>query len=268
MSEAVHEAMLSDAEVATILSCCGSDALLVGGQALALWANYFGVIAVAPLVPNITTDADFIGTREVAARLQTALGRTWSLRTATLDDVGAQVAKVYTRVPEGAKQVDFLSGVVGIDTAALQRRAAQIVRSDGTTVRVIHPLDVLESRLRNLAILPSKRTQIGVAQASLAIQVVRQFLSDELVVTPPSRVVFSAVRRVIQLGTDARLAPVAFDFNLDILSAVPAERISSASFQREAWPRALEAVAQRRQRHVALQARRDAIHARKSREPD
>jgi hypothetical protein len=97
MSEPVREAALSSAELATILATCGRDALLVGGQALALWAKYFAVAPPAALSDGITTDADFIGTAAVATRLQAALGPAWSIRVATLEDVGAQVAKVYAR---------------------------------------------------------------------------------------------------------------------------------------------------------------------------
>ncbi|HEX2494870.1 MAG TPA: hypothetical protein VHK24_13950, partial [Steroidobacter sp.] len=51
---------------------------------------------------------------------------------------------------ERIKQVDFLSGIVGLDTEAIRNRASQLTLADGTTVQLLHPLDVLESRLRNL----------------------------------------------------------------------------------------------------------------------
>jgi hypothetical protein len=143
MSEPVREAALNSAELATILASCGRDALLVGGHALALWAKYFGIAPPAALSDGITTDADFIGTAVVATRLRAALGPAWSIRVATLDDVGAQVAKVYARGSYGAKLIDFLSGIVGLETRALQRRATEIASSGGTIIRVLHPLDVL-----------------------------------------------------------------------------------------------------------------------------
>src|SRR5687768_17160014 len=111
-------------------------------------------------------DADFIGTGNVAQELQRSLGSPWKLRKGTLDDSGGQIAKVCATVPEeGVKQIDFLSGIVGLDTDALRKRASHLTLEDGTTLQVLHPLDVLESRLRNLDVLPSKRNAIGVAQA-------------------------------------------------------------------------------------------------------
>lgn len=49
MTEALREIALSAAEVQEILAQCGSSALLVGGQALALWAVYFNVEPVGVL---------------------------------------------------------------------------------------------------------------------------------------------------------------------------------------------------------------------------
>jgi hypothetical protein len=63
--------------------------------------------------------------------------------------------------PCARKQVDFLSGIVGLDTEAIRKRASQLILADGTAVRLLHPLDVLESRLRNLDALSSKQNVIG-----------------------------------------------------------------------------------------------------------
>jgi len=68
------------------------------------------------------------------------------------------VAKVYATVSEeGIKQVAFLSGIVGLDTKRARKHASMITLADSVTVQLLHPLDVLESRLRNLDALPSKR---------------------------------------------------------------------------------------------------------------
>src|SRR5262249_49882951 len=156
------------------------------------------------------TDIDFIGSSSVARTLRDSLGAPWRLATATLDDFGLQVAKVYTAVPgEGAKQIDFLAAIVGIATADAAERAVDVELPDGATLRVLHPLDVLESRLRNIQSLASKRNPVGVAQANLALQVVRKFLETLLAEGQKPRIVLSAVKRVTTLALDAGLADVA-----------------------------------------------------------
>lgn len=239
-TRALQEAELTSEEVERILKVCGPHALLVGGQALATWAVYYGVQPAGELSRVVTTDADFIGSSETAQKLQRSLGQPWKLRKATLDDFGPQVAKVYATLPEqGIKQVDFLFGIVGLDTDAIRRRASQLTLEDGTTVQLLHPLDVLESRLRNLDALPSKRNAIGVAQARLAVSVVRAFIEHYMNEAGDPRTVRQAVKRVEKLALDIRLLRVAFTYDIDVLAAIPVDRLAYSRFREEQWPRIL-----------------------------
>lgn len=257
---ALQEAELTSEEVERILHVCGPHALLVGGQALATWAVHYGIQPIGELSHTVTMDADFIGTSETAQALQRALGEPWKVRRATLDDFGVQVAKVYVTVPEeGVKQVDFLSGIVGLDTADVRKRATQITLADGVTVNVLHPLDVLESRLRNLDALPSKRNAIGVAQARLAVSIVRAFIEDHMSSAGDPRIVRQAVKRVEKLALDTRLARVAFTYDIDVLAAIPSERIAYARFHEEQWPRILQRLARKRDKFVVRSARRKGL---------
>lgn len=239
-TRALQEAELTSEEVERILKVCGPHALLVGGQALATWAVYYGIQPAGELSRVVTMDADFIGSNETAQKLQRSLGQPWKLQKATLDDFGPQVAKVYATLPEqGIKQVDFLSGIVGLDTDAIRRRASQLRLEDGTTVQLLHPLDVLESRLRNLDALPSKRNAIGVAQARLAVSVVRAFIEHYMNEAGDPRTVRQAVKRVENLALDTQLSRVAFTYDLDVLAAIPVDRIAYSRFREEQWPRML-----------------------------
>lgn len=259
----LHEAELTSEEVEKILRVCGTRALLVGGQALATWAVYYGITPVGALSRVVTMDADFIGTRETAQALQRSLGEPWKLRKATLDDFGPQVAKVYATLPAGGiKQIDFLSGIVGLDTETIRKRASQLTLADGTRVRLLHPLDLLESRLRNLDALSAKQNAIGVAQARLAVSVVRAFIEDYMNAAGDPRTVRQAVKRVEKLALDSRLSRVAFTHDIDVLAAVPVERIAYSRFREQQWPRVVERLKGKRDKFVALQARRKALATR------
>jgi hypothetical protein len=258
----LSEIALTRSEVERILAICGREALLVGGQALAFWALYYDVQPVGVLSSAVTTDVDFIGSRNVARTLWESLGAPWELATATLDDFGPQTAKVYATLPdEGVKQIDFLSAIVGISTADAMQRAVEVDLPEGATLRVLHPLDVLESRLRNLQALSSKRNSIGVAQANLALQVVRKFIGMLLVGGERPRNMFSAVNRVIKLALDSRLTNVAFEYELDVLSAVPVDHIHVPDFRNRQWPRVLAQLAVRREKYAKRMARANANKA-------
>lgn len=256
-TRALEEAELTSEEVERILKVCGPHALLVGGQALATWAVYYGIQPVGELSRVVTMDADFIGSNETAQRLQRSLGQPWKVRKASLDDFGPQIAKVYAALPEqGIKQVDFLSGIVGLDTDAIRRRASQLTLKDGTKLQLLHPLDVLESRLRNLNALPSKRNAIGVAQARLAVRVVRAFIEEYMNEGGDPRTVRQAVKRVEKIALDTQLSRVAFTYEIDVLAAIPLERIAYSRFREEQWPRIL----------ARLKIKRAAFERRKSRD--
>ena len=255
MINEAHEVPLTQAEIETILLECGSTALLVGGQALAIWAEFFQIEPTGVLAKKVTADADFIAPRKVANQLSLVLK--WHLYLPTFEDSTSQTAKVATTLPDGGvKQVDFLSSIVGLETAMIQKRAAELELPTGTKVRILSPLDVLESRLRNLDMLPSKQNEAGIAQAELAVAVVGKFFDFLIDSDTPARGLLDAVKRVTQIAFDSRLAQVCFKYGLNPLSSIPAERIKSESFRSKRWPQILARAEELRQKQIKLQKKR------------
>ena len=153
-------APLSPDDVRKILAICSPSALLVGGQALAFWADRLSVELPVELSPIVTSDAEFIGDSALAKELGRRLG--WKTWLPTLDDATPQTGKVTHLLKDGRiKQVDFLSGVIGLATKDIARRAIELDVPEIGRVRVLHPLDVLDSRIQNLHLLPEKRTRTG-----------------------------------------------------------------------------------------------------------
>src|SRR5688572_29684431 len=133
-------APLSRDDVLKILTVCSTNALLVGGQALAFWADRLGVELPEELTPVVTSDADFIGDSTLAKELGRKLG--WKTWLPTLDDATPQTGKVTQRLKDGRiKQVDFLSGIVGLTTKDVVRRAVELALPDVGPIRVLHPVD-------------------------------------------------------------------------------------------------------------------------------
>ena len=228
--------------------------MLVGGQALAFWANYYEVEPIGQLSAKITSDADFLGTAADAKRLGQATG--WKVWRATMDDAGSgQTAKVTKLLPGGGvKQVDFLSGIVGLDTARIQARAVEVRLPSGASLRILHPLDVLESRLRNLQSLMDKRNPVGVGQAVLAVEVVDRFISA-LLDHDDQRTALDAVERVIQIALDKALVAVAVDFGIDPLLAIPSKRFNGREFQEQRWPQVQNLVVEARRKYAMRKAK-------------
>src|SRR5579872_5843990 len=96
------EAPLTPEDVQKILSICSPRGLLVGGQALAFWADHLQVQRPPDLRSGVTADADFIGDALLAKDLGKRLG--WETWIPALDDSTPQTGKVTHHSREGVKQ--------------------------------------------------------------------------------------------------------------------------------------------------------------------
>jgi hypothetical protein len=248
------EAPLDAEDVRKILSICSPTGLLVGGQALAFWADHLQVERPESLISGVTADADFIGD----AALATALGRSlgWQTWIPSLDDSTPQTGKVTHRTKSGAvKQVDFLSGVVGLTTKDLARRAIEMEIPDIGRLRVIHPVDVLDSRIQNLHLLPEKRNDAGIAQARLALGVARAFVTRE-VATRGERIGLKLLERIAEMAADIAAVRVFLLYAIDPLEAVPLGQFrTTTALHKVRWPQILREVTQKRESMRKLAAK-------------
>lgn len=248
------EAPLGAEDVRKILSICSPAGLLVGGQALAFWADHLEVERPESLISGVTADADFIGDAALATTLGKRLG--WQTWIPSLDDPTPQTGKVSHRTKSGeVKQVDFLSGVAGLTTKDLARRAIEVDIPDIGRLRVIHPIDVLDSRIQNLHLLPEKRNAAGIAQARLALGVAHAFISRE-VATRGERVGLKLLERVVEIANDIAAVRVFLLYNIDPLETVPLEQFrTTTALHKVRWPRILAETTHRREAVKRLAAK-------------
>lgn len=158
------------------------------------------------------------------------------------------------RASSGVKQADFLSGVVGLTTKDLARRAIEIEIPDIGRLRVIHPLDVLDSRIQNLHLLREKRNDAGIAQARLALGVVRAFIATE-VATRGERVGLKLLERIADMATDIAAVRVFLLYGIDPLEAVPLGQFrTTTALHKVRWPRILAEVTRKRETMQRLAA--------------
>jgi hypothetical protein len=264
MGERDHAWPLTTEEVKKVLSACAGRGVLVGGQALAFWADHLGVEYPEALASGVTADADFIGDSRLARDVGRRLG--WQTIIPSLDDATPQTGKITLRGAGGAiKQVDFLSGVVGLTTKDVLRRAVELeVRGIGR-LRVMHPVDVLDSRLQNLHLLPEKRDPAGVAQARLAIDTARAYIRREIA-DQGERVALKLLERIADIALDIAAIRVFLAHGLDPLRAVPLEEFrTTRALHAVRWPQIEREVRARRRAlaDVLDQATRSRKHPRR-----
>ena len=175
---------LSSDEIRQILENC-EDVVLIGGQALALWSQVYHVPPPTELSsgiqrPTWTSSVPSVSRAKALGRALNKSGGNWKLHEVDSGDFTPQTAKLSLAVKdEGYKEIDFLWAIVGVATDQVKDRAAEVMLPGiSRGVKIIHPLDLLASRLHNLAEIPEKRDVQGVAQGQLGIRVARAFISQ------------------------------------------------------------------------------------------
>jgi hypothetical protein len=234
-TEIPREAVLSPREVRIILRLCSADGVLVGGQALAFWADHLGVVRPQELEAAVTADADFIADSALAKKLGEALNWKWWIP--KLDDATAQTGKVTHTLADGSiKQVDLLSGVLGLTTLELKRRAIEMDVPRIGLLRVMHPIDVLDSRIHNLDLLPAKRNAAGIAQGRLAVAMVRAFIAREIEARG-ERATLKLLERVAAVAREPGAVRVFLLYGINPLAAVPIEEFrTTTALHKKRWP--------------------------------
>lgn len=147
-----------------------SSSILVGGQAVFFWLNYFAQTSpeAATLIAIPSKDVDYLGTRQDAERLAKALSG--QLAIPSPDDHGPQMARVDAMIDGREVEIDFIRHVLGITEAALRRRAVAVqLRQGAPIIVVMHPIHCLISRAANSVVLRRKSPHSSSQLASTAV---------------------------------------------------------------------------------------------------
>lgn len=154
--------------------------ILIGGQAVAWWVNFFEHEVGAEFVARATTskDIDFKGTTSAARDVARALrGR---IRIPPLDDATPNTAVVaYVDIDGVDREIDFLAAPLGVrdedvDATAVLVELTTTEVDEAIPVWVMHPERCLESRVANVMVLGT-RDDLAIGQLEASIVVTRQF---------------------------------------------------------------------------------------------
>lgn len=163
--------LLTIDDIGALLSIAAAhDALLVGGQAIALHAQSLrGLDGELDAMDDLTTaDIDLVGSPSAAIALAAALTGA-SLVEPGPDDHTPNAAVITGEWRGQTVLIDMMRSVKGVDLRVAAARAMPL--PVGTTlVRTLHPLDCLRSRLANINDL-GRHDQHSVQQAEAAVHV-------------------------------------------------------------------------------------------------
>lgn len=154
--------------------------VLVGGQALAFWAERYAD-RIATAGPVNSRDIDFGGTQDVVAIAADRLGGTPKTPEPFSNTPNTGLVEFVD--PGGHERwIDFLDQLYGegLNLSAIEAMAIGVDIPDGdqtTSFLVMHPVHCLESRISNVGGLPQYyETSLGLEQARTSVFCVREYL--------------------------------------------------------------------------------------------
>lgn len=225
-----------------LLRAAGDDLVLIGGQALAYWAHRYGVVVPEDIVA-ISADTDFLAQgandREAVERMARTLQGTahYPSRSALTSLVGQAHLDLND---DEFINVDVVFKVVGMTPEEVRKRQVR-VELDGVSFHVLHPLDVLRSRLANLYELVEKQNPKGVMQLRLAVDVGRSFLRqlsrEQAPAAPDSRSPLQPfVTDIERMALTDAGRKVAHRFGVHVADAIDPSLIPAGPFWDRKWP--------------------------------
>jgi hypothetical protein len=236
--------------VQRVLESAPPDVVLIGGQALAYWMGHYAIHAPSSAAPAISRDVDFFTRNAANTDPLTHFARAIHGRAEVSDPRGlsALIGSAIAPAEEGRiYNVDLLHDVVGLKRDRIEANAVSVpVPGTSIMLRVMHPLDVLQSRNANLHTLVEKQDETGQLQLRLAIEVARKYLEEQIetitqdnVATAEERqrAIFDAIGTVSDYSTGDAARKNAERYGICLADAIPAWRIDSDVFWERQWPR-------------------------------
>lgn len=158
------------------------DLILVGGQAINIWASYYAdrVPALMDYLPFSSVDLDFYGGKVEAIACQEILGGTLNLNRDFEPSPNTGVLIVPTETQP--LRVDFLGSVFGVGDIELSQSAIVFEGQQqlaGVRVKILNPMLCLEGKLKAAIGLPQEGRQ-DLKHLRMSILFVKEYIKDTI----------------------------------------------------------------------------------------
>lgn len=214
--------------------------ILIGGQALSFWVDYYKIDDPYIKGDPLTTDVDILGTKQTLIRISDNLGGIIEYPPAS--GFGTSLVGQLT-IPIGdgkANNVDVLKKVPGLDKNA-ETRASFVSIKRGElqgAFNVLHPMDCMMNKLYNLVTFSEKQNEKGIKQANLSVMVFKSYIAD-LIMTSQVKLAITMIENAAKIARSS-IGKHNRQYGVEAYKAIPikdVEHIKSDQFIIHRLPR-------------------------------
>ncbi|MBR8835037.1 MAG: hypothetical protein DSM106950_13640 [Stigonema ocellatum SAG 48.90 = DSM 106950] len=247
------------------LQALGLDAVVVGGQAVNLWAYQYQIRCpkLQEFLPFASEDLDFYGGRVEAIACNDALkGRV----TLNKDfDPSPNSGVVIVNRQDSILRIDFLATVYGLNDAEISGTALTFVGESelaGLNLKVLHPVLCLEGKLKCLRGLPQQGRQ-DIKHVKMSILCLNELIKD-LSTDQEARSILKLVERVLESALREDGLSAWYRHQILLESAIPFDtlcEINNEKYQRFCQirlPQVIEHISVKRQQYLSVMSRIEA----------
>jgi hypothetical protein len=222
--------------------------ILVGGQSLNFWAEQFraGDPAIEKLAPYQSADIDFLATPlDVETCARKLGGKVFypSPEQVNTPEVGI----IHCLINGKQLKIDFLGYLAGPTRRDVERAAVNAPIEEGVVLRVMHPLNVLHSRVAN--VLQLRRTDsLSLRQLQTAVLVARAYIKQAMLVD--ARVALDLLENIFEMAISAAGLRIWALYEIDISLPIQPYENLPAKFLKVRYPQMLKRIAERREKHL------------------
>jgi hypothetical protein len=197
------------------------ELVLIGGQALFFWADYYNLSEEQIETPLMSKDIDFLGSYNAAAHC----AKVWKgkLYQPSSNDHTPNTAKVIIPLDNQEQiDVDFLAYVHGLDKNEANKKASFQAQEEKIVFYVLNPVFCLKSRLENIYGLGYGKNRIlqEVSRLKMAIMIERLHLND-LLNNKDTRRAINETKLLLTWAKNNKGINVYLEHHVDILESIP-----------------------------------------------
>ena len=199
----LQEIPISKEVMLKLFSGIPSDAILVGGQALAYWVEHFKIDPIQGCLEGeeyVSRDADFLGRREHVKLLSEIVSGIADYPSEKAMTILCGQIFLVKYDEKTYMNIDVIHRIGNMDSEAVRRRAVE-ASIQGNGFLVMHPLDVLVSRVENYRGIKEKQTSNGLRQVSLSIDVAKSYVAEAI--KRDEKVAIKAIEKIAEVARSA-----------------------------------------------------------------